>query len=79
MPEDGIDAPQTRLEAMQGAVAKSPRLAQQWQADPEFRALLENRQKFLMQQFTQQSINPTVGRLGTAPLQGAQAAAPAAV
>lgn len=74
MPEDGIDAPQTRLEAMQAAVAKSPRLAQQWQADEGFRALLENRQKFLMQQYTQQSINPTVGRLGTTPLQGPQAA-----
>lgn len=70
MPEDGIDAPQTRLQAMQETVATSPRLNQQFQADPEFRALLENRQKFLMQQFTQQSINPVAGRLGTTPLQG---------
>ncbi len=75
MPEDGIDAPQTRLQAMQAAVAKSPRLAQQWAADEMFRALLENRQKFLMQQYTQQSINPTVGRLGTNPIQDPNAAA----
>lgn len=68
MPEDGIDAPQTRLQAMQGAVGKSPRLSAQWSGDPEFRALLENRQKFLMQQLTQEQ-NKVVGRLGTAPLQ----------
>lgn len=75
MPEDGIDAPQTRLTAMQETVANSPRLAALYQADPNFQALLANRQKFLMQQFTQQSVNPTVGRLGTTPLQGNQAAA----
>jgi hypothetical protein len=73
MPEDGIDAPQTRLQAMQGAVGKSPRLSAQWSADPEFRALLENRQKFLMQQLTQEQ-NKVVGRLGTAPLQADPAA-----
>ena len=70
MPEDGIDAPQTRLQSMQETVANSPRLAQQYAADEGFRALLENRQKFLMQQFTQQSVNPTAGRLGTTPMQG---------
>jgi hypothetical protein len=77
MSEDGIDAPETRLQAMQGAVGKSPRLGQQWAMDPEFRALLENRQKFLMQQLTQEQ-NKVVGRLGTAPLQGqgAMGAAP---
>lgn len=75
MPEEGIDAPQTRLQAMQDTVASSPRLAGLYTADPMFRALLENRQKFLMQQFTQQSVNPTVGRLGTMPMQGNQNAA----
>lgn len=75
MPEDGIDAPQTRLQAMQDTIANSQRLATLFAADPLFRALVENRQKFLMQQFTQQSINPTVGRLGTMPMQGNQNAA----
>lgn len=76
MPEDGIDAPQTRLTAMQETVARSPRLSQIYGADPEFRALLENRQKFLTQQLAQEN-NKVVGRLGTAPLQGNQAAASA--
>lgn len=69
MPEDGIDAPETRLQAMQDTVINSPRLAMLYQGDPEFRALLENRQKFLMMQLTQEA-NKVVGRLGTAPLQG---------
>jgi hypothetical protein len=75
MPEDGIDAPQTRLQALQDTIARSQRLATLYAADPMFRALVENRQKFLMQQFTQQSVNPVVGRLGTMPLQGNQEAA----
>jgi len=70
MSEDGIDAPQTRLQAMFDTVGNSPRLALAYGQDPEFRALLENRQKFLMQQYTQQVITPQAGRLGTKPLQG---------
>lgn len=69
MSEDGIDAPQTRLQAMQATLGNSPRLAMQYHGDPEFRALLENRQKYLTQQLVQEQ-NKVVGRLGTMPLQG---------
>jgi len=70
MPEDGIDAPQTRMQAMTETVGNSPRLAQLYQQDPGFRELLANRQKFLTQQYAQQVTNKQAGRLGTKPLQG---------
>lgn len=69
MPLDGIDAPQTRLQAMRGTIANSPRLTALYQTDELFRSLLANREKFLQQQLAQEE-NKVVGRLGTAPLQG---------
>jgi hypothetical protein len=69
MPLDGIDAPQTRLQTMRDTIMGSPRLLGQYQTDEGFRALLENREKFLTQQLTQEQ-NKVVGRLGTTPLQG---------
>jgi len=72
MPEQGINAG-LRLQTMQQHIQQSPRLAQLYQGDELFRALVENRQKYLMQQVTQEQ-NKTIGRLGTAPLQGPGAA-----
>ena len=68
MPEQGINA-QLRLQTMQQHIGQSPKLAQLYQGDELFRALVENRQKYLMQQVTQEQ-NKQIGRLGTAPLQG---------
>ena len=45
-----------------------------YQGDELFRALVENRQKYLMQHVAQEQ-NKTIGRLGTAPLQGPGAGA----
>ena len=72
MPEQGINA-QLRLQTMQQHIGQSPKLAQLYQGDELFRALVENRQKYLMQQVTQEQ-NKQIGRLGTAPLQGPGAA-----
>jgi len=68
MPEQGINA-QLRLQTMQQHIGQSPKLAQLYQGDELFRALVENRQKYLMQQVAQEQ-NKTIGRLGSAPLQG---------
>lgn len=68
MPEQGINA-SLRLQTMQQHIGQSPRLAQLYQGDELFRTLVENRQKYLMQQVAQEK-NKTIGRLGTAPLQG---------
>jgi hypothetical protein len=72
MPEQGINA-QLRLQTMQQHIGQSPKLAQLYQGDELFRALVENRQKYLMQQVAQEQ-NKQIGRLGTAPLQGPGAA-----
>lgn len=68
MPVQGINA-QLRMQTLMQQMQTSPRLAKQYQADETFRALLENYQKYLTQQITQEQ-NKVVGRLGTAPLQG---------
>ena len=69
MPEQGITNPQLRLQAIQQSIEQSPQLMQQMQQSEQFKALVENRAKFLQQQLTQEK-NKTIGRLGTAPLQG---------
>lgn len=71
MPEQGINA-QLRLQTMQAHIQQSPRLAQLYQGDELFRALVDNRQKYLMQQLTQER-NKTIGRLGTEPMQTMEA------
>ena len=68
MPEQGINA-SLRLQTMQQHIQQSQKLSQLYQGDELFRALVENRQKYLMQQVTQEK-NKTIGRLGTAPIQG---------
>ena len=67
-PEQGINA-SLRLQTMQQHIQQSTQLAQLYQGADWFRALVENRQKYLMQQVTQEK-NKQIGRLGTAPLQG---------
>lgn len=77
MPVQGIN-PQLRMQTLMQTVQTSPRLQKQYQADENFKALLENYQKYLTQQITQDQ-NKVVGRIGTAPIQGApQSAAGAA-
>ena len=73
MPEQGINA-SLRLQTMQQHIQQSQKLSQLYQGDELFRALVENRQKYLMQQAAQEQ-NKTIGRLGTAPLQGPGAGA----
>lgn len=68
MPVQGINA-QLRMQTLMQQVQTSPRLQKQYGEDESFRGLLENYQKYLTQQVTQDQ-NKTVGRIGTAPLQG---------
>lgn len=69
MPEQGINAPQLRLQTVGQTIMQSPQLSRQFAGDEGFRALVENYAKFLNQQIVQEQ-NKTVGRLGTMPLQG---------
>jgi hypothetical protein len=69
MPEQGPTSPQLRLETMGRTVMQSPKLSQAYAQDDGFRALLENRAKYLTQ-WVKQDKNKIVGRLGTMPLQG---------
>lgn len=69
MNPDGVTNPKFRLQALMQTVGQSPRLAQLYQGDPLFQGLMQNYQKYLMQQGTQEE-NKLVGRLGTAPTQG---------
>lgn len=69
MPTKGINA-QLRLQTLIETIAQSPKLARQYATDEGFRALVDNRQKYLMQQLTQER-NKVVGHLGTAPMQPA--------
>jgi hypothetical protein len=74
MPTKGINA-QLRLQTLVETISQSPKLSQQYVTDPGFRALVDNRQKYLMQQLAQAQ-NKVIGYLGTAPMQsGAVAAA----
>jgi hypothetical protein len=74
MPTKGIN-PQLRMQTLVETISQSPKLAAQYAADEQFRALVDNRQKYLTQQLTQER-NKVVGYLGTAPLQpGAMPAA----
>jgi hypothetical protein len=68
MPVQGINA-QLRMQTIMQSVQSSPKLQQQYQGDETFRGLLENYQKYLTQQVTQDQ-NKIVGKLGVAPMQG---------
>lgn len=68
MPVKGINA-QLRMQTLMQQMQTSPRLGKQYGADENFKALVDNYQKYLTQQVTQEQ-NKTVGRVGTAPLQG---------
>jgi hypothetical protein len=67
MPVQGINA-QLRMNVLMQTVKSSQQLAQAYQQGGSFRELLDNYQKYLTQQLTQDQ-NKVVGRLGTAPLQ----------
>ena len=69
MPEQGITNPQLRLKTMSDTIQNSQQLSQLFGQSEAFKALVENRAKFLSMQ-TKQEQNKTIGRLGTAPLQG---------
>lgn len=69
MNPDGTTNPQFRMQTMMQTIAQSPRLANLYQADPIFQGLVQNYQKYLVQQLTQEQ-NKTIGQLGTAPTQG---------
>lgn len=68
MSPDGTTNPQFRLQTMMQTISQSPRLAQLFGGDEQFRALVENYQRYLEQQLKQEQ-NKVVGRLGTAPTQ----------
>lgn len=69
MPTEGINA-QNRLQVMMQTIQGSPKLTKIFQQDEGFRALVENRQKYLTQQIKQEK-NKVIGAVGTAPLQQA--------
>lgn len=73
MPVKGINA-QLRLQTLVETIAQSPKLSQMYATDPGFRALVDNRQKYLMQQLAQAN-NKVIGYLGTAPMQSGSVAA----
>lgn len=76
MPTEGINA-QFRMQVMMQTIGQSPKLAAAYQADANFRALLQNRQKYLVQQI-QQDRNKIIGTTGAMPLQqGVQTGGPA--
>jgi len=66
----GTTNPQFRMQTVMQTIGQSPKLAQLWQGDETFRKLVENYQKYLMQQNVQEE-NKLVGRLGTQPTQSA--------
>lgn len=68
MPTQGINA-RLRLQTMLDTINGSPALRAQYQQDPGFRALADNRQKYLTQQLAQEE-NKVIGRIGTMPVQG---------
>jgi hypothetical protein len=68
MPVQGIN-PQLRMQVLMQTVKGSPTLMQAYQSGGPFAQLLENYQKYLTQQVTQDQ-NKVVGRLGTSPMQG---------
>lgn len=68
MPVQGINA-QLRMQVLMQTVKGSPQLMQAYQQGGPFAELLNNYQKYLTQQLTQED-NKLVGRLGTAPIQG---------
>lgn len=67
MPTEGIN-PQNRMQVMMQTIQQSEKLTQAIQRDEGFRALVENRQKYLQQQINQQQ-NKIIGRTGTMPMQ----------
>lgn len=67
MPTEGIN-PQNRLQVMLQTIQGSKKLMGIYQKDEDFRALVENRQKYLTQQIKQER-NKIIGAVGTAPLQ----------
>jgi hypothetical protein len=69
MPEQGVTSPKLRLETLGRTVMQSPQLSQAFAQNEGFRALMENRAKYLSQ-WVKQEDNKLVGRLGTMPLQG---------
>lgn len=68
MPEQGLPNPQLRLQTMAQTIQQSQHLSQLYGQSEGFKALVENRAKFLSMQVKQDQ-NKTIGRLGTAPLQ----------
>jgi hypothetical protein len=68
MPVQGIN-PQLRMQVLMQTVKGSQTLMQAYQSGGPFAQLLDNYQKYLTQQVTQDQ-NKVVGRLGTAPMQG---------
>lgn len=80
MPVSGIN-PQLRAQTLQQTVRGSQKLSQQYMQDPGFQELVNNYQKYLMQQMVQEQ-NKLTGRLGVSPtqdgLQSASLAPPSA-
>lgn len=68
MPVQGINA-QLRMQVLMQTVQGSQQLMQAYQQGGPFAELLQNYQKYLTQQLTQEQ-NKTIGRIGTAPMQG---------
>lgn len=70
MDPNGTTNPQFRLQVHQQTIQQSPKLRTLYAgADPLFRQLSDNYQKYLTQQQAQEN-NKLTGRLGTAPTQG---------
>lgn len=67
MPTEGVNA-QLRLQVLAQTIQGSQQLTARYQGDEGFRALVDNRVKYLQQQVAQEQ-NKLVGQLGTAPLQ----------
>lgn len=69
MNPDGTTNPQFRFQTMMQTISQSQRLAQLFNTDPIFQGLVQNYQKYLVQQLTQEQ-NKLTGKLGVAPTQG---------
>lgn len=68
MNPEGTTNPQFRLQTVMQTVSQSPKLAQLYGTDPLFQKIMQNYQRYLVQQNVQEQ-NKTVGRLGTQPMQ----------
>jgi hypothetical protein len=71
MNPDGTTNPQMRLQVLMQTIGQSPRLAPLFGQDELFTKIIQNYQKYLIQQGKQDE-NKVIGRLGTEPMQSVQ-------